>query len=71
MKPLLKPPPLIKYPTRVEWENEAVDVFVDDDDEALLMTSQDGVSSNFNEAFTRVLQTDNWVLSRQEKKKRE
>ena len=43
MKPLLKPPPLIKFPTRVEWENEAVDVFVDDDDEALLMTAQDGV----------------------------
>lgn len=34
---------MIKFPTRVEWENEAVDVFVDDDDEALLMTAQDGV----------------------------
>ena len=36
-------PPVVKVPTRVEWENEAVDIFIDDDEEAMLMTAQDGV----------------------------
>ena len=47
-QPRLQPPPLVKFPTRVEWENEAVDVFVDDDDEALLMTAQDGVRIKYS-----------------------
>jgi hypothetical protein len=33
----------VKWPIRVEWENEQVGVYVDDDEEALLMTAQDGV----------------------------
>ena len=39
----LTPPPPLKLPTRVEWDNEAVDVFVEDDEEAMLMTAQEGV----------------------------
>ena len=34
----------VKLPTRVEWDNESTGVYVDDDEEALLMTAQDGVS---------------------------
>lgn len=37
-------PNLVKVPTRVEWDNESVGVYIEDDDEALLMTAQDGVS---------------------------
>lgn len=45
------PPPLshqeLKFPTRVELEPDgSVDVFVDDDEEALLVTAQDGVRKN-------------------------
>ena len=36
-----------KVSTRVEWENNAVDVFIDEDEEALLMTAQGGVWSKF------------------------
>ena len=41
--PLAEP---VKWPVRVEWEeeNESVGVYVDDDDEAMLMTAQEGVS---------------------------
>ncbi len=36
-----------KFPTRVEWDSDgSVDVFVDDDEEALLMTAQEGVSNS-------------------------
>eukprot|EP00095_Tigriopus_kingsejongensis_P007267 maker-scaffold144_size312663-snap-gene-1.13 protein:Tk07267 transcript:maker-scaffold144_size312663-snap-gene-1.13-mRNA-1 annotation:"hypothetical protein T265_06922" len=41
-------PETVKVPTRVEWENEAVGVFIEDDDEALLMTAQDGYVSHDN-----------------------
>ena len=33
----------VKVPTRVEWDNDSTGVYVDDDEEALLMTAQDGV----------------------------
>lgn len=38
-------PNLVKVPTRVEWDNESVGVYIEDDDEALLMTAQDGYVS--------------------------
>ncbi len=37
-------PPEIRVPTRVELEPDgSVDVFVDEDEEAVLVTAQDGV----------------------------
>ena len=44
--------PVMKLPTRVEWDNEAVGVFVDDDEETLLMTSQDGVREQGSIGFS-------------------
>lgn len=37
---------VLKVPTRVEWDNEndCVDVLIEDDEEALLLTAQEGVS---------------------------
>ena len=39
-------PPMLKVPMRVEWENNGVDIYIDDDDEALLMTAQEAVRLN-------------------------
>ena len=44
----------MKLPTRVEWDNDSTGVYVDDDEEALLMTSQDGVSGGYFRIAWRV-----------------
>ena len=39
-------PPPLKLPLRVEWEcGDRVGLYIDDDEQALLMTAQDGVSA--------------------------
>ena len=45
-------PPPLKLPLRVEWEcGDRVGLYIDDDEQALLMTAQDGVRAHATLTF--------------------